>query len=359
MFLCSCLENPTDTNVLDNLDTGTEILNYFEVNGDFINSHEMPSLKTADEVSGDLENFLIIDVRENDEFISGHIDGSINLVGAEILNYIENLDEKENRDIILVSSTGEAAAYYNCLLRLLGHNNTFALKHGSAVWHNDFSYIWVNSLRSNEDFSVDYLKFNDITYERGEYNNLPKINFSDNELDVPQKIYEQISLQFKTRLIEKEINASSAITDIKSDSIGSVSFETLYQNLDQSGNEFENIYLICYGGYDLYRPINYHQGETNSHPPAAVWYNAAPFSEISSVNYLQTIPNDKLIVVYSTSGISSAYVVAYLRTLGFNAKSLLFGASGFHYKALLNKPQLSSLIFYIEEIRSYPYVGGS
>jgi rhodanese-related sulfurtransferase len=359
MFLCSCLENPTNTNVLDNLETGAEILNYFEVNGDFINSYEMPSIKTADEVFDNLENLLIIDVRESDKFGSGHIEGSINLHGAEILNYIEGLDNNENLDIVLISSTGEAAAYYNCLLRLLGYENTYALKHGMAAWNNNFSSIWLNSIRSNEDFNANYLKFNDITYEKGRYNNLPKINFSDNRLEVSQKIYEQISGQFQTLFIEREINASTTISDIKNDSVVSISFESLYQNLDQFGNEFKNIYLICYGGYDLYRPINYHLGETNSHPPASVWYNATPFSEISSVNYLQTIPNDRMIIVYSISGISSAYVIAYLRVLGYNAKSLQFGASGFHYKAILNRPQLWEFMFREENIRDYPYISGN
>ncbi len=43
---------------------------------------------------------------------------------------------------------------------------------------------------------------------------------------------------------------------------------------------------------------------------------------------LKTLPTDKTIVVYCYTGQTSANMAAYLQVLGYDAKSLLFGASG-------------------------------
>jgi rhodanese-related sulfurtransferase len=42
---------------------------------------------------------------------------------------------------------------------------------------------------------------------------------------------------------------------------------------------------------------------------------------------LTTLPTDKTIVVYCYTGQTSAYVTSYLKTLGYDAKSLVFGAN--------------------------------
>ncbi|MDF1575369.1 MAG: rhodanese-like domain-containing protein [Bacteroidales bacterium] len=46
---------------------------------------------------------------------------------------------------------------------------------------------------------------------------------------------------------------------------------------------------------------------------------------------LKMLPTDKTIVVYCYSGQNSARIAAYLRVLGYDAKSLKFGANGMIY----------------------------
>jgi len=43
---------------------------------------------------------------------------------------------------------------------------------------------------------------------------------------------------------------------------------------------------------------------------------------------LKTLPTDKTIVVYCYTGQNSARIATYLRVLGYDAKSLKFGANG-------------------------------
>ena len=44
---------------------------------------------------------------------------------------------------------------------------------------------------------------------------------------------------------------------------------------------------------------------------------------------LLTLPIDKTIVIYDFDGQNSAFVAAYLRMLGYNAKTLKYGATSF------------------------------
>ncbi len=44
--------------------------------------------------------------------------------------------------------------------------------------------------------------------------------------------------------------------------------------------------------------------------------------------FLNTLPTNKKIAVYCYTGQTSAHVAAYLRVLGYDAKSILFGVNG-------------------------------
>ena len=118
---------------------------------------------------------------------------------------------------------------------------------------------------------------------------------------------------------------------------------------------------MFYGPSRMYKPLDYPKGFTGilpNHPPAAVWYSSSPDPSITSLESLQTIPNDKLIAVCSISGIISAYVTAYLRTMGYNAKSISFGASYFQHDSLYHRPNLREFLFREEDVKNYPYEVG-
>ena len=53
-----------------------------------------------------------------------------------------------------------------------------------------------------------------------------------------------------------------------------------------------------------------------------------PKVDIHSDEFLNTLPTDKTVVVYCYSGQTSANMAAYLRVLGYDAVSLVFGANG-------------------------------
>jgi rhodanese-related sulfurtransferase len=367
-MLMSCLDEFDPNANLTELGNTAELLNYLETCEDFINSNKNPSLITVDEVYNNIQNYLLIDIRASEDFSAGHISESINLTPQQLPVLFDTLNYSAYEKIVLISLTGEASSYYNCLLRLLGYNNTYSMKFGLTYWNEIYSSIRINSEYwtevnySWEFLSGAYFNFNDTTYQHGKINHLPSLNFSSNNLSIEEKLKERILPLFNLVFVEKEVKRGTPFDNLYDDTKVSLTFESLYQNYNKHSNSFDDIYLMYYGPYRMYRPLDYPKGFVGilpCHPPAAVWYNSAPFSDIKSVNNLQTIPATNLITVCSTSGIESAYITAYLNVLGYNAKSILFGASFFQYDSLLARPTLSEKMFKIEEVRNYPIVSGN
>jgi len=83
-----------------------------------------------------------------------------------------------------------------------------------------------------------------------------------------------------------------------------------------------------------------------SHVPNAI--NYIPHEDFKLETYLKTIPTDKPIVVYCATGHTSAQLVAFLRILGYDARSLLYGNNGMNYSTMQGKK------FGLSEIKDYP-----
>jgi rhodanese-related sulfurtransferase len=89
--------------------------------------------------------------------------------------------------------------------------------------------------------------------------------------------------------------------------------ETIYTNLS-------NYYIVNYWPAD-----QYDQG----HVEGAIQYT--PKNDLKLATFIKTLPTNKTIVVYCYTGQTSAQVATYLRLLGYDAKSLSFGANRLFY----------------------------
>ena len=128
-------------------------------------------------------------------------------------------------------------------------------------------------------------------------------------------------------------------------SLNSINFIELFSNISE-------YYVAFYGTSDLY-------GSPNSiitNPQNAVlYYPFAPISDIRSSSFLQTFPTDKIIAVYSYSGHLSAMLTAYLRLLGYNAKSILFGCHNGLFYVVKNTINAGKHYAFLGT-KNYPYV---
>ena len=101
-----------------------------------------------------------------------------------------------------------------------------------------------------------------------------------------------------------------------------------------------NYYIVNYWAATDYDHYGHVPGAMQYTPKTSMEYNID----------LTTLPTDKTIVVYCWTGQTSAFLAAYLRILGYNAKSLLFGANGMIYDELESHQWSDS------EIKEYDYV---
>ncbi len=97
---------------------------------------------------------------------------------------------------------------------------------------------------------------------------------------------------------------------------------------------------------DKYYIINYWPKEKydTGHIPGAVQYT--PKKSLSTDKFLNTLPNDKPIVIYCYTGQHASMVTAYLKLLGYDARVLKYGANSFMHSKLVKKQMAS---FYQEK----------
>ena len=189
-----------------------------------------------------------------------------------------------------------------------------------AYWNIDFSNVWLKKLIQSGDFPL----YDNTDYPKNPYTDLPELlqNSGDNinEL-VKQRIADFIARGF--------VDYRDEILPMKNPP-----------------------YLVCYGesGLYFYPP----RLGTNGHPPGAILYLQS--ADLMSTKYLQTLPTNREILIYSYSGQLSAAVVAYLNIMGYQSKSLLYGACQLFYSRLLWSPDLIPYTFVQSRISNFSYV---
>jgi rhodanese-related sulfurtransferase len=328
-----CLKDKIVTPVEHPLPGSSQLLFYLEDNGDYINSSQMPSLVDVDEVYLNKSNYLLIDIRTADGFYSGHIQNAINKEPSKLIQYLDSINYNQYFKIVIISKNGQSSAYYTCLLRLYGFNNTYSMSYGMAAWNQVFSDEWYAALNTNYDL---FELYSDANVSKPPFTQLPDIALTGNSIEdkVKNRIKDLMKINYEDNLIETEGTAT-------------INYEYLMANMN-------GFLIVCFDSTLLYKDI--HDGI--NHPEGAISFHPFPNSDLSSSEYLQSIPSNRKSAFYSTNGQLSAFVTAYLKLLGYDAKSVLFGANNMYYDILCLSAAFGDEAFSNTKIRLYPYVTG-
>jgi rhodanese-related sulfurtransferase len=287
-------------------------------NGDYVNSKVFPSLIKASIVHESLgKNILVIDLRSSKDFKEGHIKGAVNKRFEDLPAYFETgIKPFEFEKIILVSEDGQVSSYTTSLLRLMGYGNVFSMRWGMSAWNSRYA-------------SEGWLKNVSGKFET-------KLENKDNLRPDPSAMPE-----LKTGLTSGPDIGSSRFKKLFAEGTSNVLITA-----DEVFGNPQNYFII-----NLERKDKYDDG----HIPGAFRYK--PEGTLGFVEEMATIPVNKTVVVYCTTGHNSGFATAYLRLLGYDARTLKYGNNGFMYdKMVKQRTELSWLPFTTAEVNNFEVV---
>ncbi len=281
---------------------------------DYINS-DLPSIMTAEEVKtlNETNQVYIIDIRTAADFALGHIKNAHNVALADILTHIEGVTLTSYTKVAVVCYTGQTAGFATSILRLMGYDKAFSMKWGMCSWHADFAGKWNTTIASGNAYQS---QFTATATEKAAQGSLPVLSTGKT---TGQEILE----------------ARVAAVLAEGFTPATVSSATLF------------------GGLSGYYIVNYWpaaQYADPGHVPGAVQYEPKQTIKLSAD--LKTLPTDKPVAVYCYTGQTSAFLVAYLRLIGYDAKSVLYGTNSMIYDHMVAKQMTT---FSASQIKGYTY----
>jgi hypothetical protein len=205
-----------------------------------------------------------------------------------------------------------------------------------AQWNISFANYWTDNI--GDDISITK-EFRFGAFSNDSLSNLPNVILSN----------AGSTLEFKVKMRIADLIKAGFV---KGDSYVQVSPGKMLFN-DEPVSDF---YIVCYGIYPFYFQNGFDPLSVGHFPNAVSFI---PEKSLRSSDNLQLLPDARRIVVYSYSGQESAFVVAYLRALGYDAKTLLYGANKLFYSFMIDKQSAySPFVFLASDIRNYEYVTG-
>jgi rhodanese-related sulfurtransferase len=294
------------------------LITYMERSGDFINSPQVPAMISASAVYNKLDsNILVIDMRSASEFAKAHIPNSINVPFTQVLNYFEGKINPSCFDaIVMVCNAGQTASYTTSILRFLGYDNVFALKWGFSSWHKETAQTRWLARRSSKYSEVLQREAN----RKNPAGEFPKIETAE--------------------------RYGFAILRERAHKLFADGFSPITLTADTLFESGQNFYIANYWPEPLYN---------KGHIPGAIQYQ--PKKSLKRTEQLNTLPLDKTIVVYCFTGQHSAFVTAYLRLLGYDARTLVYGANSFMHSVMVKENTGNA--FTEKEIYDLPVTSGS
>lgn len=309
-------ETETETRIL---------LDFFESQRDYL--HDGGSfIITAQDLRMNLltrpDSQYLIDIRPPEDFAKGHIKGAVRVPFGDVYNHVQSLDATAFENIVLINCDGQATAYLTSLLRAAGYPGTVSLKWGMSAWSHVFAKdAWLRQLGSTRTQEFVHT----ASPPKNEPGPLPRLNTGTTD---PEAILQaRLQRLFAEGFAPVWVDHASV-------------FHGLYEN--------GSYYVINYWAPELYLQQGHIPGAVN-YPPAS-----QPFRSGNDLSTLSTtVPN----VLYCFTGQTSAYISGYLRLLGYDSRSLMFGANTMIYDRMVEN-RVPNTFLPDTEILNYDYVAG-
>ena len=317
--LLSCGSARQGGEITPSVEETEKLLQYLEENGNLLNSPYLPALINGDDLYHSLHarNIHVIDLRSADQFSAGHIEHSVNVRPAHILDHFEQVIDPASFDfIILVCNDAMTSAVVNSVLLMLGYDNVMSLRFGLSSWDREIAENhWLAALNSHLEDQLE---------TRGS----PKAS------------------RGPLPAIATGENTGYRILRARAGEVLSGRIQEWVVSPDQLNDQAGSYYLISYWPESLYQ---------DGHIQGAIQYT--PKMSLHSSTYLHSLPVDKPVVTSCYTGQHSAYVTGFLRLLGYQAYNQPYGANAYAHD-WMRETQTFTRYFTEEHVYDLPLVGG-
>lgn len=297
IFFVGCTPAPTRQAPPPSEEETAILLAYLEgPGGDLLNSGDVPSLLTPEEVLQGLTatNQLVIDLRPDSLFLAGHIEHAVNVRPDGILHYFEQLIEPNGFErIVLVCSNAMGSAYVNGILRYLGYANVYTLRNGLSAWRTEIAAdYWLPAMSAHMEGKLETRP-----HPKNPAGPLPEI--ATGKSTGYEILRARAAYLLAERAGKMEVSAAALIANPA------------------------DYYLVNYWPKSLY---------DEGHIEGSVQYT--PRTSLHSEADLFTLPAERPIVIWCYTGHTSAFVVSYLNLLGYEAYNQIYGANAFIHDSM-------------------------
>jgi len=319
-FAFTSCEKDDELPPVEEINESEVLVNYLESSGsplgkDFV-ATDLPTIMAASELKtlNETGKVYIMDIRSATDFAAGHIKNAKNVAVADVLTHIKGVTLTNYDKVAVVCYTGQTAGFAASVLRLMGYNKVYSLKWGMCSWHNDFAGKWNTAIANGNAYASQFVT---TDTPKGAKGSLPVL--------ATGKTTGQEILEARATAVLTEGFTPASVTSATV--FGSIS----------------NYYVINYWPASQYA--------NPGHIPGAMQYT--PKESLKYAVDLTTLPTNKTVAVYCYTGQTSAFLTAYLRMLGYDAKSVLFGTNGMIYDKMVTVGGMS--VFKASEIMGYDY----
>lgn len=243
-----------------------------------------------------IDDYYIMDIRNEDYYNAGHIPGAVHSSLSTILEDAQNAD----KPIVVACHTGQEAGHAVMALRLTGYADARVLKWGMCGWNsfftNDFTKFWPAAVDSvAQDFPGSWQLPADITpsVDQGAFPSWTTTNTGGAEI-----LAERVAAMLANGYAANEVLNNEVL------------------------NNYDNYFINNYWALD--------DTEYYGHITSA--YRIKPLT--LSGEELKYLDPSKPVVTYCWSGQESSMMTAYLYVLGYDARTLKYGSNGMIYNKL-------------------------
>ncbi len=282
---------------------------------DYVNT-DLPAIMAATELKtlNETNQVYIMDIRSAADFATGHIVNAHNVAVADALTHIKSVDLTSYTKVAIVCYSGQTSGYVTTLLRLMGYDKAFSLKWGMSSWNVAFANGWKSAIAAGNAYASQFVA---TATEKGPMVDLPVLNtgFTTGQSILEARVSTLLTAGYDPAKITKQ---------------------TVFDNL-------ADYYIVNYWPAAQYTDPG--------HIPGAIQYT--PKESLKLAIDLKTLPTNKTVAVYCYTGQTSSALVAYLRLLGYDAKSVLYGCNGMIYDIMVTKTMTT---FSDAQIMGYEFV---